>query len=110
MPECAGMQGDATGAARSPCQDCVVVQHTSCERSKAGTYGEHDGWPGSWGERLDKDGPSLSAQQPPGSSGYGIRPGNTPQTGASAVTRTEPRRVVPGDQEVLEKSAEPRQA
>jgi len=31
MPECAGMQGDATGAARSPCQDCVVVQHTSCE-------------------------------------------------------------------------------
>lgn len=24
------MQGDATGAARAPCQDCVVVQHTSC--------------------------------------------------------------------------------
>lgn len=33
MPERAGTQGDATGAARTPCQDCVVVQHTSCECS-----------------------------------------------------------------------------
>ncbi len=36
MPECAGPQGDATGAARTPCQDCVVVQHTSCGSPEPG--------------------------------------------------------------------------